>query len=464
MTDANSLLLPNTQAVSSDCLYNLKASSVRARSYRASIPPSNSQTFTGAQTAIFYIPCGRKNSFIDPTQTYLKFTVKNNDGTNAFFVDNIASSFINRLDIFHGSNMIDTIQQYNVLASYIKDFTLNSSESYGLSSMYGTSVDATTASKCRQGLSLPSSSSATFCIPLLSSIFSNCDKMLPIGQLYDDIRIELTWEANTQAICAAGGTPTWTVTDAQLMCQIIELSDEGMQQVESATPFNNPVYIHSTSYRHYVSTLPAGTGGTFSTLVPSRFASTKTLIMLPRRAPEIAAATTHSISTRFNPAINSYWWRIGGAMIPQKPVTLYNPNAGAGYAEGFAEIMKSWHSLSSPDMCGGLNLTTFNATDILDANVDASVPTGIPSSATTSKGSAGYTAGFAIAQELESFANRSDLLLSGMNTLSSQVFFECNLGLKSDFSCLPLTATTLDFYAQYDQILVIENGIMSCRF
>ena len=184
--------------------------------------------------------------------------------------------------------------------------------------------------------------------------------------------------------------------------------------------------------------------------------------MLPRRAPEISDAISYSISTRFNPTINSYWWRIGGAMIPQKPVALYNPTAGCGYAEGYAEIMKSWHSLSSPDMCGGLNMTIFNATDITAS--DASVPVGTPSGAATAFGLDGYKCGFAIAQECESFANRSDLLLSGLNTQSSQVFFECNLGIKSDYSKLPLAATTLDFYAQYDQILVIENGIMSCRF
>ena len=463
MTDANSLLLPNTQAVSSDCLYNLKASSVRARSYRAAIPPSNSQTFSGSQTAIFYIPCGRKNTFMDPTQTYLKFTVKNNDGTNAFFVDNVATSFINRLDIFHSGNMLDSIQQYNVLASYIKDFTCNTSESIGMSSLWGTSNDDA-ASNCRQGLSLAKSSSATFCVPLLGSIFANCDKMIPIGQLYDDIRIELTWENNTQAIVGAAGTPTWTITDCQLMTQIIELNDEGMNQVEGATPFNNPVYIHGTSYRHYVSSLAAGTGGTYSTLVPARFASTKTLIMLPRRSVEIAAATSYSISSRFNPAINAYWWRIGGAMYPQKPVTLYNPSSVAGYGEAFAEIMKSWHSLSSPDMCSGLSMAQYNATDILTANKDATVLPGFPSDAATALGLTSHKAAFAIAQECETFANRSDLLLSGLNTQSSQVFFECNLGLKSDFSCLPTIATTLDFYAQYDQILVIENGILSARF
>ena len=70
-----------------------------------------------------------------------------------------------------------------------------------------------------------------------------------------------------------------------------------------------------------------------------------------------------------------------------------------------------------------------------------------------------YKNGFAIAQELESFAQRSDVLLSGMNTLSSQVFFETQIGATA-----PTSAYTLDFYAWYDHIMVIDQGIISIKY
>jgi hypothetical protein len=186
--------------------------------------------------------------------------------------------------------------------------------------------------------------------------------------------------------------------------------------------------------------------------------------MCPRRAAEISDATSYSISSRYNPAINQYQFRCGGSTIPQKPVILYNPTSGCGYAEGFAEIQKSFHGLHRPDLCSGILATQFNATDILTANIDSTVPSGTSSGAATAVGANSYKAAFAIGQEFESFANRSDLLICGMNTLSSQLFWEANLGLKSDYSQVSLTSTVLDFYAQYDQILVIENGIMSARF
>ena len=52
MTDT-STLLPNTTAVPADCLYNLKPSSVRARSYRASIPTTNKSTFSPVEKTTF---------------------------------------------------------------------------------------------------------------------------------------------------------------------------------------------------------------------------------------------------------------------------------------------------------------------------------------------------------------------------------------------------------------------------
>ena len=48
--------------------------------------------------------------------------------------------------------------------------------------------------------------------------------MIPIGQLYDDIRIEISWEANSQAaVWSAVPTGTYSVLDCQLELQIIEL-------------------------------------------------------------------------------------------------------------------------------------------------------------------------------------------------------------------------------------------------
>ena len=268
MTDTSSFI-PNQQGVSSDCLYNLKPSSVRARSYRASVLPTNKSSFAPGDVGIFYIPGGRKNTFLDTSQTYVRYTVQNNDLVNSLWFDGCGASVINRLDVFHGSNMLETIQSYNVLYNYILDFQINIANKCGLSSCYGTGQSPTPTT--RQGLPIAIATAgtpirATVCMPVLSSVVgTGLDKMLPIGELNDDIRLEFTFESVTAGMVfataaqggyVAGQTSSWSIINMELELTIIELSDEGMGMVRNMTPFSSPVYLHGNSWRHYTSALP----------------------------------------------------------------------------------------------------------------------------------------------------------------------------------------------------------------
>jgi len=109
MSDSSSLI-PNQVGLPSDCNYNLKPSGVRARQYRASILPTNKSQFNPTDLCVMYIPGGRRNTYLDTTQSYLRMTIKNTDGTattantagasgNSFYLDNTAACVINRLDI-----------------------------------------------------------------------------------------------------------------------------------------------------------------------------------------------------------------------------------------------------------------------------------------------------------------------------------------------------------------------------
>ena len=451
MTDSSSLV-PNQQAVSSDCLFNLKPSSVPGRVYRASVPTSNKSSFSPQDTAILYIPGGRRNTFLDTTQTYIKYTINNSDASIVQNIDNNGACVINRLDSFSGSNLLETVQGYNILYSYMCDFQMDLGSKLGSSSNYGFGLGIADDT-IRKGAALAVSSRLTVCMPLLSAVYGlGADKMLPIGLLGDDIRIEITFESQASGLVAASGTPTWTVTNMELELCIVELSDVGMSMVNSVTPFNQPIYLHGNSWRHYTSSLPAS-AGSFSTLVPARFASLKTLLLCPRCNTTINLATAYSTSSRANPNISQYWWRVGPYLIPNKPVTLISSQVG-GFAEGYMEIIRSLHGLSHADVGNSIAFDQFN---VIDGTAVATVGNGgllqAGHTLTTSARNA-----FAIAQELELWSQRADVLISGMNTLASQVFFECNL------DSAPTAVYTLDFYANFDIIFVLENGLLSARY
>ena len=446
MTDTTNFL-PNQIGITSDVLFNFKNSAVPCRSYRCSIPTNNASTFSPQSTAIFSIPA-RRNCFLDTQQTYLRTTIKNNDGVSSITLDSNGACVINSLNIYSGSNLLESVQQYNVLYSYLMDFQMDIANRLGASCTLGGSGTLSTASgDVRKGQSIALGKSLTTCMPVLSGVIGTLgEKMLPLN-ISDDLRVELQLEALNSSIVATLAVSPWIVSNMELVVTIVELSDAGMGMVQSVTPFSRPVYLHSSSYRHYVAT-QLTTAGQGSYLVPARFASLKNLIVCPRGATQAGALNSYSLSSRANPNWTQYYWRLGSLLCPQKPVNLTS-----GFAESFAELQRSFHGLSNNLFSGSIQSTVYNVAETADATVgDGSYVIQLQADANS------YKNGFAIAQELESFSNRNDTILSGINCLGSSIFFEPTSTIATGQNYI------LDFYAYHDMILVLENGLYSVKF
>ena len=201
MTDSYSLLA-NQMAVSDQVLFNLKPSAEKSRSYKVSVPPCNASTFAPSTTMQFQIPCGRRNTYIDPSQSFIKYTVQNNDlSGNSFNIDNNGSCFINRLDTFHSGTLVDTCQQYSQIYTYLLDFQATHAHKTGLSNIYGCTNSVSNANT-RQGLTISGGTRSTFCMPILSSLIGiGNSKSVPLGML--NIRLEFTLEQQNKAVCYA---------------------------------------------------------------------------------------------------------------------------------------------------------------------------------------------------------------------------------------------------------------------
>jgi hypothetical protein len=124
------------------------------------------------------------------------------------------------------------------------------------------------------------------------------------------------------------------------------------------------------------------------------------------------------------------------------------------------EIQKFFHSMNQPEYTSSIPFVYYNVAD--NSTADATVGQGgikVPQANSAAGQILTYQQGFAIAQNLETYSQKSDVIISGMNTLSAQTFFECNIGTAT------ATSYTLDFYAMYDHILVKDaQGILSVRF
>jgi hypothetical protein len=58
-------------------------------------------------------------------------------GGSGIYIENTAYSFIQRQDIYHSSNLLETINEYGQLANFLIDTSLTQSDKAGLSCLIG---------------------------------------------------------------------------------------------------------------------------------------------------------------------------------------------------------------------------------------------------------------------------------------------------------------------------------------
>jgi hypothetical protein len=261
-----------------------------------------------------------------------------------------------------------------------------------------------------------------------------------------------TLQASVVTTAAYGGSD-WKISSWELELSILELSDEGMRMVEQITPFSEPIMIHGSTYRHTPTTLLGGTIGTISSPIPFRYTSLKQIICCPRRSTESTDKLSYSLSSRINPNIDSYSFRVGSLMVPQKPITLANSTTTGGYAEALMELLRSQHSNTDIGFAPSISKAYYNVAEtasnygVIGATTAGNIT------------NLSYKNGFAISQEFEQIANRSDILLAGTNTNNLQIFHDYTISTAIG------VAYTINYYALLDHIITLDpTGLLVCRW
>jgi len=442
MTDVSNLV-PNALSVPSEMkLGELKPSMVQSRVYYTSISPQGSGSFAPGSTAVFRIPAGRPNVYLDGNQSFLRLTVKNNDGTNSISFDNSAYSVINRFTLIHSGNVLEDVLQYNVVAGYLLNQQCSVSEKYGLSPMMG--FNATNGDK--SGFAIPTSDQYTACLPIMSGVIgTGCSKMLPVGMLADDLQLEIVWETTLRAFYAAAAVADYSITNVELNLAYVEISPEAQAQIQAT--FGQQVYIAGESFRVAPISLDSTVVGNFTALVPFRFSSLKALHFIPRSSADQVQGS-YSLGSNVNPNISSYQIRVGNMTTPNRPVQLIGSTIG-GFAEAYVNTQRALHAMSNLELNTCYNTTLYNVAQAAIADT--------PVTARTAVGANAFNNSFTFALELESAAHKDSVLISGMNTLSSPMFLDAVVN----------AATTVTYeitsVAHIDHILVLENGILTVR-
>jgi len=498
MSDSSSLQIPLGQALTSDMLLGLKPSAPKSRSYRINVAPLNKSVFAPGEQIIIELPTGRKGTWLDQSQSYLKFSVQfaSTNAVNAIpgsagmYIENTAYSFFQRLDIYHSSNLLETQNEYGQLCNFLLDTSLSQSDKAGLSGMIGSnpytnnvmspaayaqygSVVSTQVPGDRSGLcvatnllnALGTALPYTFCLPLLSGVVGvNASKMLPIGKLMSPIRMEMFLSAVDDAIyygAGAGAAGNWQLVNVEFCACYVELQDDNL---DIQMPPGVPQYISTTTYRQASNYVLAATAGEFTTLVPFRCASLTALYVrfrnLTNNQQGVNTSAAYRKSSSINPNLASYYFRIGSSIYPNKPIYLINNGLVGTGSEGYTELMKSFHAMSSTSGNPSVLHQGYNVCATANNGWALAYTPQNKAQATIDT----HANAFAIGLECQSFSNRSDTILSGISTLNSQIYFTGTVNSGANMGGTNNYNYTIEFFSQMDMILVITDGIMSAKF
>lgn len=447
--------------------YNNKSNSAYARSYTSNIMPQQAGGYTAGTTINIHIPC-TNNTVLAGTESMLKFTLTVNNGgavsTSARFGAAGAHGVIQRLRLWHGSNLIEDLDNYGNLVARMMAMQQSGDSASGkmnilcgTSSSYyaGTSVRKMVAGERLNGAAdwpiyavgppVAGSYTQTFCLNLMSIVGSLSSKYIPLYAMSQSgipLRLEIQLVSATNlfvnSVVALGA---FSLTNVEYIAQYIELGADAMNTV---TSFSGPQTQFSvTGYRNFafVSTLSGAAATQVNFAVPAKFASLKSLF-LTTRSRHMGAATFHAMGSNLF-SLESYNVRIGSRVVPAQ--------APRSVVEFFVEALKALGSPADLNQCCWCDRDVY-AQSIPVANIEVANLASVT----------GVEGQFLVGLDCESYSGASsDAIYQGLNTSTEDVYWILN------YPAAPGAADIVvryDTYAMFDALIVIQDGLMMAQY
>ena len=450
--------------------YQNKVESQSANAYTSNIQPQNGMgAYTGGQTIIINIPT-RNNLVLVGSESTLKFSLSVTTGganTNYLRLDRGgAHSCIQRLRLYHGSNLLEDIDNYNLLAANMIALQKSCGASKGkyniTSGMRYESVvtdasrqiyDAPAGEKLYNGAEFPGAviaagtvtTARTYTISLLSILGSLGSQYLPLFAMTSaPLRLELQLCATPQLFtCADAALPAaFSINNCEYVASFIELSDTSMAIINQSLG-GQPLQYVVSSYRNYVynNTIVNNATTQISVPIPAKFSSLKALVGSIRNKSAGAVTFFPLASTHFG--LSQYTIRLGSKVIPAK--------APATVAEYFVELCKSVGSVSDLSHMPNINMITYNVLQpVANGETNAAVD------------ETAFSACFMTGCDFEAYANADkDAIFAGYNTNQDDIYWQYTFtpgNVGGDI------AARFDHFAMYDSLLICENGTCYVKF
>ena len=430
-----------------NCLYTNKINSSYSRNYQAVIQPQNGNANLG-ETLIFNIPTGG-NMVMSGVDTVLKFALSIKNGGTAAADGTIklnkggAYGVFQRMRVFAGGVLISDIDNYGNLMDMLVTCQQSTDTVSGKYKILAGTENSVGASL---GALLADADSAQYfyCLPLMS-IFSLTNNYVPLFALGGTpLRVELQVVSSITQVARSltailPPTARELLTNIELVCNMMELSDTGMNIIKNAIG-SGPLQWVTQDYRNYSQNIiVTNSDTTVSIPIPAKFNSLNSLFFSFRGNPGGLLTRMANESNKFN--LQEYYFRIGSKTLPIKP-----PNS---VPEFLSELMRAFGSVSDVNHETNISFEAYNK------NVSAAITSAVLPATEI------YVGSFYVGIDLESYSNTSnDTIYSGMNTSSDDIFFVPRFSSANAAN----TSVRVDSYALFDQLILIQNGQVSVNY
>lgn len=432
--------------------YQSKVESAPARRFLSQIQPQGSTSFGMGETITINIPT-RNNTALIPSESYLKGSLSLScataNATAATFESAGVHGFIQRIRVFHGSNLLEDCDQYAQLAKILYDFQASDDAVKGrfaVTSATNPQYNVTSGTIVRgvnRGATTGVTTTATvvpFAINLISLVGALAgEKYLPLWQMTAaPLRVEIVLKSSVvTSLMSLAGTATaqtFSLTGVNYCGEFLELPDSAISAINAGS--SSPMQMVLPSYRSYTNSAAITTAGTsVSFPIPAKFSSLKNLFIASRTSVGADGLYPNS-HCKFG--LTSYNIRVGAEVLPSTQPT--------SVPEFYSEAVKCFGSLADLSFQPSIDLVSY----ALD------VPNTIASSGDASLLDSGS---FVVGMDMEIYSNADkSSIFSGTNSNNSDIFF---LGNYTPAGNVTLLQTA---FASYDQVLVFENGVGYARY
>ena len=413
----------------------LKTPSVRAVSVQHAVTPSNGTSFADGSMISWDIPCGSRDTFLDPAFTTLNFDVTFTVGGTSANVQALGYDFWNSLNLYssQGSTLIESIgQNYNELARALRMLCSSANnaltgDTLTLDQQFGYPNNANLH---------PTGTTVSYSIPLISILgtLTAGSLFLPIGCLSSSIRLDMGLATAVQALAGTAASSvapvSFVISNATLNINLITISSIASAQLSELVGSN--FSFNSTKWSCFRNSI-AGGPTSQSLVLSARYDSLRSIICAQRLTASQETLTAYSFESCRN-NLSSYSFRLGASPVNEKPVLADKPAAYNEVRKLFGDVT----SLSHPTLLS-------SATYINNTGATAVAANASPGS-------------YLFGASLEPFSSVQNLL-SGSSSMSS------NLYLDLVFSTAPASAC-LDAFFETDNLITInkDSGTMQVSF